>query len=74
MDEKEIMKVYREKLAAGLKAGNLKIDDIERIMGETMGQFRASMLAQTEEIIGQSKPTEDTPICPDCGMPLKKTD
>ena len=73
VDEKDIIKTYREKVAEGIKAGKMTIDDIERLMGEAIGQLTESVIAQTEEAIKQNAPSSDAGLCPDCGRPLKKT-
>ena len=73
MSVNDPMKEYQERLYSGLKAGKLKIDDIERLMGEAIEQFKDNIATKTTEIVEQVTPATDTKDCPDCGRGLKKT-
>ena len=73
MNGDEIMKEYEARLASGLRSRSVRIDDIERYMGEAIEEFKAGLNSRTREIIEQSGLGEDIKCCPDCSRDLKKT-
>ena len=71
--DNDILKAYQEKLAAGMKSRNLKIDDIESLMGEAIEQFKNNLAISTKQIIDETDSSYVLNECPECGRDLKKT-
>lgn len=68
----DIMKEFGDRLSTGLDSGKCRIDDVERMMSEAIEQFKGTITARAEEILGEKLP-QKADECIFCGHFLKKT-